>query len=117
LAEAAVHRRGLEEPLEPYRDTEKAAVVHLDAIDGSWDVSEAVRATTSDTENAFSEVHEDEAITHRALDVLGSRRNDAYEAALAALREGTQEWWAEFLARKPDELDEQAKATLALIEQ
>jgi hypothetical protein len=45
--------------------------------------------------------------------VLGSRRNDAYEAALAALREGTQEWWAESLARKPDELDEGEKPATA----
>ena len=30
LAEAAAHRRGLEEALEPRRDTAKAAVVHLE---------------------------------------------------------------------------------------
>src|SRR5208282_5107882 len=41
LAEAAAHRRLLEEALEPRRDTAKAAVVHLDAIDESWDVRAA----------------------------------------------------------------------------
>ena len=45
----------------------------------------------------------DEAMTHRALELLGSKRNDAYEAALAALREDTQAWWADELARNPDE--------------
>src|SRR5271155_5264572 len=45
LAEAAAHRRGLEEALESGRDTAKAAVVHLDAIDLSVDIAEAVRAT------------------------------------------------------------------------
>src|SRR5215470_16214159 len=35
LAEAAVHRRGLENALEPYRKTVKAALVHLDATDQS----------------------------------------------------------------------------------
>jgi hypothetical protein len=35
----------------------------------------------------------DEAMTRRALELLGSKRNDAYEAALAALREDTQAWW------------------------
>jgi hypothetical protein len=99
LAEAAAHRRGLEEALEPRRDTAKAAVVHLDAIDESWDVGEAVRATTADTGDDVHETGEDEAIVHRALNLLGSSRNDAYEAALTELREGTQEWWAEFLAR------------------
>ena len=33
LAEAAAHRRGLEEALGSRRDTAKVAVVHLDAID------------------------------------------------------------------------------------
>ena len=37
-------------------------------------------------------MEEDEAMTRRALDLLGSRRNDAYEAALAALREDTRQW-------------------------
>ena len=45
--------------------------------------------------------------------MLGSRRNDAYEAALAALREDTQEWWADLLARNPDELDEGEKPATA----
>ncbi len=43
-------------------------------------------------------------MTRRGLDMLGSKRNDAYEAALAALREDTQAWWADELARDPDEL-------------
>jgi hypothetical protein len=42
----------------------------------------------------------------RALDLLGSKRNDAYEAALAALRDDTQGWWNDELARAPDELGE-----------
>jgi hypothetical protein len=62
-------------------------VVHLDAIDVSMDVGEAIRATTADTEDDIREAEEDEAVTRRALDLLGSHRNDAYEAALAALRE------------------------------
>jgi hypothetical protein len=48
----------------------------------------------------------DEAMTHGALNLLGSKRNDAYEAALATLREDTQQWWADVLARDPDELEE-----------
>jgi len=50
----------------------------------------------------------DEAMTRRAPDLLGSKRNDAYEAALAALREDTQAGWADTLARDPDELREGA---------
>ena len=40
LAEAAAHRRGLEDTLVAYRETAKVALVHLDAAD-------AVRATSS----------------------------------------------------------------------
>jgi hypothetical protein len=43
-------------------------------------------------------------MTRHALDLLNSRRNDAYEAALASLRSDTQAWWVEVLARDPDEL-------------
>jgi hypothetical protein len=45
-------------------------------------------------------------VTRRAIKLLDSKRNDAYQAALAALREDTQAWWADLLARGPDELDE-----------
>jgi hypothetical protein len=48
----------------------------------------------------------DEAVTRRALDLLGSKRNDAYETALAALPEDTQQWWADVLARDSDEMEE-----------
>ena len=45
--------------------------------------------------------------------LLGSKRNDAYEAALAALREDTQQWWADVLARDPDELEEDEEPATA----
>ena len=76
-------------------------------------MGEAIRATTADTEDAIRDTEEDEAETRRALDLLGSRRNDAYEAALAALREDTQKWWADLLARNPDELAEGEKPATA----
>jgi hypothetical protein len=57
-------------------------------------------------------LQDDEEMTRGALDLLSSQRNDAYEAALAALREDTRDWWAETLAREPDELEEdEAPAT------
>lgn len=85
------------------------ALVHLDANDQSERVVRAIRATVGDTDDDIREMDEDEAMTHRALDLLGSRRNDRNEAALAALaalREDTRDWWADPLARDPDELDE-----------
>jgi hypothetical protein len=106
LAEAAAHRRGLYRTLESYRETVKVALVHLDATGQSERVVDAIRATATDTEEDIAEMAADEAMTRRALDLLGTKRNDAYEAALAALREDTQSWWADVLARDPDELEE-----------
>jgi hypothetical protein len=63
-------------------------------------------STATDTEEQIREMEEDEAMTRDALDLLGSRRNDRYEASLAALREDTRDWWADTLARDPDALDE-----------
>jgi hypothetical protein len=99
LAEAAAHRRGLDRTLASYRETVKAALVHLDATYPSERVVDAIRATATDTEEDIAEMAADEARTRRALSLLGTKRNDAYEAALAALREHTQAWWADVLAR------------------
>ena len=106
LAESAAHRHGLEDALSQSRRTAKRAVVHIDATDGSEDVAEAIRATAADAEDAVRDMQEDEAMTRQALDLLNSRRNDPYEAATAALREDTQQWWADTLARDPAELEE-----------
>src|SRR6516164_9255973 len=80
LAEAAAHRRGLEGTFSSYRDTVKVALVHLDATDQSERVVDAIRATASDTEKDACDMQDDEAMTRHALDLLNSRRNDAYEA-------------------------------------
>ena len=63
---------------------------------------------------AADDLQEDEEITGRAIDLLGSSRNDAYEAALVVvLRGDTREWWADALARDPDELVEDEAAATA----
>ena len=91
LAEAAAHRRGLEDTLKPYRETVKAALVHLDAAEPSERVVDAIRATATDTADNIRDMQDDEAATRQALKILGGKRNDAYEAALSVLREETQE--------------------------
>ena len=106
LAEAAAHRHGLEATFAPWRNTVKAALVHLDAIGQCEGVVDAIRATQADTEEDIADLDEDEAMTRRALDLLGSGRNDAYEAALAALREDTRQWWEDQLTGGPEALDE-----------
>ena len=105
LAEAAAHRRGLEGTFSSYRDTAKAALAHITMADKSADVSEAVRTTSAQAEEELRGLDGVEALTHRALDILGSRGNDTYEAALAELQEDTQEW-ADTLKLKPGEREE-----------
>ena len=103
LAEAAAHRRGLEETLESYRETVKVALVHLGA-------------TAADTQEDMADMAADEAMTRRALELLGSKRNDAYEAGLAALRKDIQSLWADRLARDPDKLGEDEQPATADVE-
>jgi hypothetical protein len=113
LAEAAAHRRGLDDALESRRETAKVALAHLDTSEEPEDVADVVRASAADTEKDIRDLQDDEEITRGVLDLLSSRRNDAYEAALAALREDTREWWAETLAREPDQLDEDEEPATA----
>src|SRR5438067_4418396 len=104
LAEAATHRRGLDKALSSYGQTAKVALVHVDGrADSEWS-ADAVRSTPADTEEDIRDMEEDEAITNRALKLLDSHRNDAYEKALSALRDDTQDWWARELARGPKDL-------------
>lgn len=113
LAEAAAHRRDLHGTLSPYKETVKVALVHLDASGQTERVVDAIRATAADTEEEMADLAADEAMTRRALELLGSRRNDAYEVALATLREDTQDWWADTLAHNPDDMDENQKPATA----
>jgi hypothetical protein len=85
----------------------------ISTLPASEDVAEAIRATPADTEDAVRDMQEDEAMTRQALDLLNSRRNDPYEAATAALREDTQQWWADTLARDRAELEEDEEAFTA----
>ncbi len=52
-------------------------------------------------------------MTLKALDLLNSNRNDAYEVALAALCDDTRESWLDVLARDPDELEEEEEPATA----
>jgi hypothetical protein len=106
LAEAAVHRRGLDGTLDTYRETVKVALVHLDATGQSERVVDAIRATAEETAEAIREMEADEAMTRRALKLLRPGRTDAYEAALAALHEDTRVWWRDTLDSDPEDFDE-----------
>ena len=88
----------------------------LSTLGQSERVVDAIRAAAADTEEDMAEAAADEAVTRSALELLGSKRNDAYEAALTALREDTQAWWADTLASDPDEMGEGEEAATADVE-
>jgi hypothetical protein len=98
LAEAAAHRRGLQNSFSEYARTANAALAHITKADKSVDVSEAVQTTPEDAEEELCDLRDDAAMTRRAVEILDSQRNDAYEAALAELRDDTRGWWADVLA-------------------
>jgi hypothetical protein len=109
LAEAAAHRRGLESALAPWSNTVEAALVHLGAF-ARWEgVADAIRATQAETVKDIADIEENEAMTRHALDQLGSGRSDAYEAALAALRDDTRQWWEDLVTGDTEVLDEDKK--------
>jgi len=113
LAEAAAHQRGLENSFSQYRDTAKAALAHITSADKGADVGEAVRITPADTEEELRDLDDDEAMTRRALEILESQRNEAYEAALTELREDTQGWWEDTLKLDSDEIEEDEEPATA----
>ena len=86
-----MHRGGEKEPREPFAETGKAALVHLDATDQSERVVDAIRATADKTAEDIREMEEDEAMTRRALDLLSSPGKNAYEEALAIRRRALPE--------------------------
>jgi hypothetical protein len=69
-------------------------------------VVDAIRATPAETAEDLADLVEDEAMTRRALDLLGAGKADAYDAALTVLRKDTRHWWEEVLAHDPDEQEE-----------
>ena len=77
LSEAVSFRRGLHcalDPLDPFRDVGKVALVHLHAGVNAGSLGDAIRATAKDTDDAISGIKKNEALTRRALDVLALAR-------------------------------------------
>ena len=54
--------------------------MHVDAVSKPEWIGEALRTTDADTGRDLADVEEDEAMTRRALEQLGSNRNDAWLA-------------------------------------
>jgi hypothetical protein len=84
--------------------------------DRAGDVSAAVHVTQAEAENEIRDLDVDEAMTRRALEILRTKSSDAYEAALAELRNDTRDWWSDRLKLDPGELEEGEEPTAADID-
>ncbi|HKF96195.1 MAG TPA: hypothetical protein VKB96_16710 [Gammaproteobacteria bacterium] len=105
LAEAAAHRRGLDS-IAARRDTVAAALSHLTAGKPIERARDAIQATPTETGEDIRALDAAEAMIDQALKILRTGKADAYENALAALREDTRKWWEDELSCNPRELDE-----------
>jgi len=86
-AEAAAHRRGLDAALAADSGTARAALAHLGA---GGEAGRALGASEDETAADLAAAEADWAAARRALELLGSDRGRPYEAARAALPEGTR---------------------------
>lgn len=81
---------------------------------GQRDVgASAVWATAADSADRLADMEQDESMTRRALELLGSSNPEPYEAALAALREDTRECWEDQLESDPEEVEEGESTAIA----
>jgi hypothetical protein len=103
-AEVARIREELEQRLDRWHDkrTVESALAHIGS-EGDVSAAVSVRATEDDIRDQLADIGEDEAMTRKALRILRRAGPNAYNGAVAALRDGTREWWQELLEDGPEE--------------
>jgi hypothetical protein len=72
------------------------------SADHKANIPQALAATRTDTAGDLRDVKRDQAMTRKALNILVAGGPDAYEHAVAALREDTRSYWQERLAERRD---------------
>ena len=105
IGERAAHHRALKRRTDPFRETAKAALIHLGGDVENESVSDAITATAEQTTADLADLESDQAMTEEALRLLDGKSPTGYSRALAALREDTREWWEEQLTWEPDDYD------------
>jgi hypothetical protein len=103
LAEAASHRRGINQATASYSDTLNTA---LNQVEHLGPIIDAVSATLSVTAKELADLKGRDASLRLALEILSVGKPGAYNAALAELDEPTRTSWQEQLAPEPEETDD-----------
>jgi hypothetical protein len=99
LAEAALHRHGLNKTFASYSNTAKNALAHVGGRADGIEVSEAVSSSPDKISSGFEDALEDRAMTENALKLA---LNGEYDAAITALREDTRDWWLDIVEEGED---------------
>jgi len=103
LAESAAIHRGLDKTTDSYRNTAQAALAHMEEKASSDSTQDAISSTPEQNAMDMIDLEEDEKMTEKAIILLRTGKRDAYQKALAALRDDTTEWWEETLIEHDDE--------------
>jgi hypothetical protein len=98
IAEAALHRRGIEKATEILSDTLETALIQVERQGPVGPILGAITATPATTAKELVELKNREASARRALEILNAGKAEAYEAALAELDERTQADWQDQVA-------------------
>lgn len=88
LAEAAAYHRGLARTIAPYHETVTAALVHRDVTRPFEKVIDAIRPTPAETAEDMADLEKDEAMTRRALDLLGAGKGGRLTGSVRAVALG-----------------------------
>ena len=101
LAETAIYREKLRKDATSTLDPDQIARAALLPVavrhKVKVDIPQALTATPADTARDLRDVKRDQAMTHRAENILAAAEPGAYARALAALRDDTRSCWLECL--------------------
>ena len=99
LAEAALHKHGLNKTFASYSNTANSALAHIGGDAESINVSEAVSSSSGKVAEDLADALEDRSMTEQALSLAQAGK---YDAAVKALRTDTRDWWLETLEEGED---------------
>jgi hypothetical protein len=99
MAEAALHRHGLSQAREPFKDTVKHAFAYVGGSEGDASVSNALTTTTEDRNEELLNNQDISVNIEKALRIAETGK---YEPALKVLLPDTAEWWSDILEEGED---------------